>query len=63
MHTAIKPEMKNVRFFIRDVIEKEYKDVVEATEFSGLYFAGFKKTVSLGFKIDHDDKVRQVGNF
>jgi hypothetical protein len=55
--------MKSVRFFIRDVIEKEFYDIVESSESSGLLFVGFKNTASLGFKIDRDDKVRQVGNY
>jgi hypothetical protein len=55
--------MKSIRHFVRDVFQKEFYDIIESSESSGLMFIGFKHSASLGVKFDRDDKVRQVGSF
>lgn len=49
--------------YIRETLEKEFSDVVECSDMSGLSFLGFRNTISLGVKFDREEKVRQVGNF
>jgi hypothetical protein len=48
---------------VKELIQKDFNDVVECSESAGATFVGFKNTLSLGIKIDKSGKIKNVGNY
>lgn len=56
-------EMRNYKAYVKGVLEKQFYDLIECSESTGLTFIGFRNMPSLGVKMDRAGKVRQIGTF